>query len=197
MVLYSYICLLSHESVTIFQVQHRQNNIGCRFDTKQPADNNHNNQWQISYNKNRKKNWKVCLTRSPVWLAGAILQMFWSVKQHNKNVKCVETTLTKLCNQSNHSMKSHVIKIPICHSHWSAEPPSTSGINLIKILGASPVSDIITGVSFNMSDLWCHWWGSRSPTQTESGHYHKMCHNPTPIYLFGSAESTRQDWTIF
>ena len=67
-------------------------------------------------------------------LAGAILQMFWSVKQHNKNVKCVETTLTKLCNQSNHSMKSHVIKIPICHSHWSAEPPSTSGINLIKIL---------------------------------------------------------------
>ena len=80
------------------------------------------------------KNWKVCLTRSPVWLAGAILQMFWSVKQHYKNVKCVETTLTKLCNQSNHSMKSHVIKIPICHSHWSSEPLSTSGINLIKIL---------------------------------------------------------------
>lgn len=67
-------------------------------------------------------------------LAGAILQMFWSVKQHNKNVKCVETTLTKLCNQSNHSMKSHVIKIPSCHSHWSSEPLSTSGINLIKIL---------------------------------------------------------------
>ena len=112
------------------------------------------------------KNWKVCLTRSAVWLAGAILQMFWSVKQHNKNVKCVETTLTKLCNQSNHSMKSPVIKLPICHSHWSPGHPSTSGINLIKILVASPVSDSITGVSFNMSDLWCHWWGSRSSTQT-------------------------------
>ena len=136
------------------------------------------------------KNWKVCLTRSPVWLAGAILQMFWSVKQHNKNVKCVETTLTKLCNQSNHSMKSHVIKIPICHSHWSAEPPSTSGINLIKILGASPVSDIITGVSFNMSDLWCHWWGSRSATQTEWTLSQDVSQPNTNIFVWLSTHHT-------
>ena len=130
-VLYSYICLLSHESVTIFHVQHRQNNIGRVFDTKQKADNNHNNQWQISYNKNRKK-LKSLLNSLASRLAGAILQMFWSVKQHNKNVKCVETTLTKLCNQSNHSMKSYVIKIPICHSHWSSVAVTGSGINLIK-----------------------------------------------------------------
>ena len=110
------------------------------------------------------KNWKVgcCLLRLEVAGTG----VFRSVRQHNKNVKCVETTLTKLCNQSNHSMKSPVIKLPICHSHWSPGHPSTSGINLIKILVASPVSDSITGVSFNMSDLWCHWWGSRSSTQT-------------------------------
>ena len=61
--------------------------------------------------------------------------MFWSVKQHNKNVKCVETTLTKLCNQSNHSMKSYVIKISICLFHWSSlAVPGRQRINLIKSL---------------------------------------------------------------
>ena len=80
------------------------------------------------------KNWKVCFARQP-GLAGAILQMFWSVKQHNKNVKCVETTLTKVCNQSNHSMKSYVIKISICLFHWSSlAVPGRQRINLIKSL---------------------------------------------------------------
>ena len=65
-----------------------------------------------------------------------------------------------------------------------ASQPSTSGINLIKILLQTQWV-VLLPVLVSICLIYDPIGEDPALLPKQSGHYHKMCHNPTPIYLFG------------